>query len=389
MTRATETIYLDGNATTQVDPRVAAAIAHVWNRPGNASSRVNASGREAQRQLAAAAQQLASLCGGKADEILWTSGATEANNIAIRGSGAVYREHVMSCVTEHASVLESIRALPCCEPEEFAARRILSVPRSGRLNPEHVMQAMTDSVRVVSFMLVNNEIGVIHPIAEITRAIAERYPKVLVHCDACQAASTLAIDVHELGVDMLSLSAHKMYGPQGIGALWIREGVRAHGSIVGGSQQGGRRSGTTPVALAVGFGEAARICQSERESDARRIRALREELLARLQQGTSGVYLNGDAQFRVAGNLNIAFDGVFAEDLVEAVPELELSMGSACHGSEVTTSHVLGALGAPERLHASIRIGLGRHTTSEEIHRAADILLRAVSELRALTRACG
>ena len=386
---ATPTIYLDGNATTQVDPRVSAAIAEVWNRPGNASSRVNACGREAQRQLATAAEQLASLCGGKADEILWTSGATEANNMAIRGSGAVYREHVMSCATEHASVLESIRALPCSGSEEFAERRILTVGPSGRLSPEQVMRSMTDSIRLVSFMLVNNEIGVIHPIAEIANAIADRYPNTLVHCDASQAAATLPIDVRALGVDMLSLSAHKMYGPQGIGALWIREGVDVRSSMVGGNQQRGRRPGTTPVALAVGFGEAARICESEREGDARRIADLREELLRHLQQGTTGVHLNGDAQFRVAGNLNIAFDDVFAEDLIEAVPELELSVGSACHGNEVTTSHVLRALGTPERLHASIRIGLGRHTTSDEIQRAADVLLRAVAELRALTRACG
>jgi cysteine desulfurase len=384
-----EPIYLDGNATTRVDSRVAAAIVDVWQRPGNASSRSNVSGRHAQAQLANAADLVAALCGGKADEMLWTSGATEANNIAIRGTGAACRAHVLSCQTEHASVLNSIAALPPRDCEEPLGTSLLTVGATGLLTPDQVIRSVTESVRIVSIMLVNNEIGVIQPIAEIAQALARHHPDVLFHCDASQAGSTLPINVHDLGVDLLSLSAHKMYGPQGIGALWVRNGVRVKATLFGGGQQGGRRPGTVPVALAVGFGEAARICSVEGANDALRIQALRDTLWRRLQSGAGPVHLNGDPSARVAGNLNVSFDGVFAEDLIEAVPELELSMGSACHGDRIEPSHVLLALGKDERLHSSIRIGLGRHTTSEEVQEAATLLCDAVAELRALTRACG
>lgn len=383
-----ETIYLDNNATTQVDKRVAAAITEVWKRPGNASSRINKSGRHAQTRLARAAEQVASLCGGNADEILWTSGATEANNLAIRGSGATCRNHVLSCVTEHASVLESIRSLPIRTNEEHLGTSLIGVAPSGLVTPEQVVRRITDSTRIVSIMLVNNEIGIIQPVARIARAVAKHNPNILIHCDATQAASTLPSNVHELGVHMLSLSAHKMYGPQGIGALWVRDGVRVQASILGGGQQNGRRAGTTPIALAVGFGEAAQICQEEGASDALRIRALRDELWQQLVRITKAVHLNGDANARVAGNLNIAFDDVYAEDLIEAVPSLELSVGSACHGDRVEPSHVLSALGQPERLYSSIRIGIGRYTTKDDIQKTAAILSQAVAELRMLT-ACG
>jgi len=384
-----DTIYLDSNATTRVDSRVTAAIVDVWQRPGNASSHSNASGRHAQEQLANAAKRVAELCGGKADEILWTSGATEANNIAVRGSGAACREDVLSCQTEHASVLNSIAALPSRNCEEHLGTSLLSVGPTGLLTPDQVVRAVTKSVRIVSIMLVNNEIGVIQPIADIAKALARHHPDVLLHCDASQAGSTLPIHVHDLGVDLLSLSAHKMYGPQGIGALWVRNGIRVQGALAGGGQQNGRRPGTVPVALAVGFGEAARICSVEGANDALRIHALRDTLWRRLQTDAGHVHLNGDQFARVAGNLNVSFDGIFAEDLIEAVPELELSMGSACHGERIEPSHVLVALGRNERLHSSIRIGLGRHTTSEEVQEVATLLCNAVAQLRALTRACG
>ena len=335
MSHVKETIYLDSNATTRVDSRVIDAIVDVWQRPGNASSHSNASGRHAQAQLANAANHVAALCGGKADEILWTSGATEANNIAIRGSGAACRKHVLSCQTEHASVLNSIAALPSRDCEESLGTSLLPVGDTGLLTPDQVARAVTESVRIVSIMLVNNEIGVIQPIAEIAKVLARHHPGVLLHCDASQAGSTLPIHVHDLGVDLLSLSAHKMYGPQGIGALWVRNGIRVTGTLVGGGQQSGRRPGTVPVALAVGFGEAARICSVEGVNDALRIHALRDTLLRRLQNGAGHVHLNGDQSARVAGNLNVSFDGIFAEDLIEAVPELELSMGSACHGDRI------------------------------------------------------
>ncbi len=380
MSRDRRTVYLDYNATTPLDPRVAHAMRECWQHPGNASSRVNASARRAQEQLRQAAEDLAVLCGARSSEIVWTSGATEANNMAILSSGATRGSQILTLNTEHASVLAPIRALG-----EFAP---IAVRDDGRLAIDDVLSRVGEDTRLISIMLVNNEIGVIQPISELSRQVRKRFPHILIHCDASQAAATQSVDVQELGVDMLSLSAHKIYGPQGIGALWAREGISVRSVLCGGHQQQSRRPGTIAVPLAVGFGAAARICLRQRDDDARRIRILRDTLLADLRATVHGVHLNGSLEHRSAGNLNLFFEGIFSEDLVEELTDIEFSLGSACHGEELEPSHVLQALSRPERLHSSIRLCVGRMTTREEIVFTGRRFREAICNLRALTREC-
>jgi len=353
---------------------------------GNAASRSHVFGWRAEAAVEAARESLARGIGAREPrEIVFTSGATESNNLALLGAAQALqgrRDHLITLATEHPSVLDPCRAL---------ARRGLTltelpVDRGGLVAPDAVARAITDRTALVSVMWANNEIGVLQPIEAIARVCRES--GVLVHCDAAQAVGKLPVDVVASGVDLLSFTAHKLYGPKGVGALWVRSGrprVRLEPILFGGGHEGGLRSGTLPVALIVGFARALELSLAEREPESRRLAELRDGLLERLRAGLSDVFVNGDRSRRLPGNLNVGFAGVDADALIAGVPELALSTGSACSSARPEPSHVLKALGLPDdALRASIRIGLGRTTTLAEVEVAAE---RIIGEVQALRRA--
>jgi cysteine desulfurase len=355
-------IYLDYQATTPVDPRVLDAMLPYFNEKfGNAASRTHAYGWEAEKAVELARKRIASLLGASASEIVFTSGATESNNLAIKG---VPEGQVITVATEHKAVLDPVK--------RRGNATVLPVRPNGLLDLNQLRDAIRQDTVLVSTMHANNEIGVIQPIHEIGAICRER--GVLFHCDAAQSFGKIPVDG---GIDLTSVSAHKIYGPKGVGALYIRKGLRLAAQIDGGGHESGMRSGTLNVPAIVGFGEACAICEREMDAESTRLIALRDRFLAQLPDGAR---VNGSMEHRLAGNLNVSFEGIDAKSLLLELPQLAISTGSACTSATAEPSHVLKALGAPP----SIRIGLGRFTTEDEIDRAAALIAAAVTKLRRL-----
>jgi len=377
-------IYLDNHSTTRVDPRVVEAMLPFFSEDyGNAASRHHLFGWRAEAAVEMAREQLAAAIGAPDPrEIVFTSGATESNNLAIKGAIPA-GGHVVTAATEHPAVLE-----PCEELERRGvAVSVLPVDSQGLVDPEQVARAITERTALVSIMAANNEIGVLQPLAEIGRICRER--GVPFHTDAAQAVGKIRLDVEAMGIDLLSISAHKLYGPKGVGALLARR-RRGDGSRLsllpqmhGGGHERGLRSGTLPVPLIVGFGSAVALCIAEMESEARRLLGLRRRMLERLSESLGGVTLNGHPERRLPGSLNVSFEGIDADALISDLKGVVVSTGSACTSAKPETSHVLRALGCdPARTRSSIRIGLGRFTTAEETEVATDALVAAVEALR-------
>lgn len=377
-------VYLDCHATTPLDPRVLAAMRPWWeDNFANPGSVEHAMGREAEAAAEAARESVAELIGAEPREIVFTSGATEANNLAIKGAARFHLRHgdgtrrrVVTVATEHKCVLESVRDL---EAEGFETV-FLPVGPDGLLDPDALRDAVDERTLLVSVMAVNNEVGAIQPLSDIGAVCRER--GALFHTDAAQAAGRVRLDVEEIGCDLLSLSAHKMYGPKGVGALYVRRRPRARllPLFSGGGQERGLRSGTLPAPLLVGMGEAARIAAGEGLLDSGRVAGQAELLLSKLRAAVPGIRVNGpEAARKVPGNLSITFPGdADAQALMREAPNLCVSTGSACSSAEVAPSHVLRALGMPEReARATLRLGLGRFTSPADAERGAAMLAEA------------
>jgi len=381
-------IYLDHHATTPVAPEVVAAMLPYFSeRFGNPAGKAHALAREAHEAMEEARARVAALVGSSPEEIVFTSGATEADNLALRGAAlaaASRGRHVVTTVLEHAAVLEPARRL---EREGFAVTRV-AVGSDGLLDPAAVAAALRSDTVLVSVMAANNEIGTIQPLTEVGALCRAR--GVLFHSDAVQALGRLPVSVETWSADLLSLSAHKMYGPKGVGALYVRRGrrppVRLQPQMEGGGQERGLRSGTPNVPAIVGFGEAARLTQEALAAgEPLRLRALRDRLLHGLRESLDGIEVNGALEPRLAGNLNVSISGTDAETLLLAMGnELAVSSGAACAEAGGKGSHVLRALGLPdERVYGSLRFGLGRFNTEAEVDRAIQAVTTAVKAARA------
>jgi cysteine desulfurase len=378
-------IYLDYSATTPVDPRVAQAmIPWLSERFGNPASRSHSFGWEAEAAVEKAREEVAALVGADPREIIWTSGATESDNLAIKGAAHFYQDrgrHLITVKTEHKAVLDTVREL---EREGFDAT-YLDVRENGLIDLDVLRAALRPDTILVSVMMVNNEIGVIQPIEEIGAICREK--GIIFHVDAAQATGKTAIDLGSLPVDLMSFSAHKTYGPKGIGALYVRRKprVRLEAQMHGGGHERGLRSGTLPTHQIVGMGEAYRLAREEMAEENIRVRALRDRLLAGLS-AIEAICVNGDLGARVAHNLNISFAYVEGESLIMAVRDVAVSSGSACTSASLEPSYVLRALGREDELaHSSIRFTLGRFTTAEEIDYTIDLLRTKIGKLRDLS----
>ncbi len=378
-------LYFDYSATTPVDPRVAQEmIPYLTEHFGNASSRSHAYGWESEKGVEEARGHVAALINADPREIVWTSGATEGNNLAIKGAAQFYKtkgRHIITQKTEHKAVLDSCREL---ERQGFEVTYLDPEP-NGIVDLEKLKAAIRPDTILMSIMMVNNEIGVIQPIAEIGEIC--RAKGIIFHCDAVQAAGKVEIDMERMKVDLLTLTAHKMYGPKGIGALYVRRKprVRIEAQIHGGGHERGFRSGTLATHQIVGFGEAARIAKLEMAADNKRIRALRDKLLKGISE-LEEVYVNGDLERRIAGNLNVSFNFIEGESLIMAIKDMAVSSGSACTSASLEPSYVLRALGRSDELaHSSIRFTLGKYTTEEEVDYAIDLLRRKIAKLRELS----
>ncbi len=379
-------IYLDHHATTPVDPRVVQAMAPYWSEDfGNASSAGHAFGWRAEEAVQIARERLAAAIGASdPSEIVFTSGTTESDNLALVGLARGRRgrrDHLITSAIEHPAVLETCRFLA----NEGFALTVVPVDGEGLVDPAAVEAAITERTLAVSIMAANSEIGTLQPIEAIGRICAER--GVLLHTDAAQAVGKLPVDVRRWGVDLLAMCAHKLYGPRGIGALYIRRRrprIALQPLLHGGGHEGGLRAGTLPVPLIVGFARAVELCLADLAGEAARLRALREALWERLSGALEGVRCNGSREQRLPGNLNVSFAGVDAEQLLVALPDLALSTGSACASGSGEPSHVLAALGLPEQVaRSSLRFGIGRSNDAEQIAWAADRVVEAVTALRA------
>ena len=377
-------IYLDYHATTPVDPRVLEAmLPYFTERFGNAASRSHRFGWDASAAVDRARSQAAALIGAASNEIVFTSGATESNNLAIKGVIVGHRRagrpHIITTAIEHKSVLDT-----CVSLEAHGYRvTCLPVDRTGHLDPEDVRRAITDDTVLVSVMAASNEVGSIQPLAEIGAITRER--GVLLHSDAAQAAGKIPIDVQALGVDLLSFTAHKMYGPKGVGALYVRRRARIALAplLEGGGQERGVRSGTLNVPGIVGLGRAAEINAAELAGEGVRLRALRDRLYEGLRRNLPDVGLNGSLERRLPHNLSVHFAGVAGEAILVAIDDLALSTGSACASGSIEPSYVLKACGTPEDLAlSSLRFGLGRFTTGEEIEYAIEKVSGVIRHLR-------
>jgi cysteine desulfurase len=378
-------IYLDYSATTPVDPRVVRRmIPYLYERFGNPASRSHNYGWQAEEAVELARECVARLVGADPKEIVWTSGATESNNLAIAGAARFHRgkgKHLITMTTEHKSVLDTMRNL---EREGFTVTYLDPEP-NGLLDLGKFASALRADTILASIMLVNNEIGVVQDIGAIGTLCRER--GVLFHVDAAQATGKVAIDLSELPVDLMSFSAHKTYGPKGIGALYVgrKPRVRIEAQMYGGGHERGMRSGTLPTHQIVGMGEAFRIAHDDMAKDNERARALRDKLLAGLST-LEETYVNGDLQARVPHNLNISFNFVEGESLMMAMKGIAVSSGSACTSASLEPSYVLRALGRPDELaHSSIRFTVGRFTTEAEIDATIDLVTRNVNKLRELS----
>lgn len=384
--RNDQPIYLDYQATTPLDPRVLEAMMPYFTyKFGNPHSRSHSYGWEAEEGVEKARAQIAKLIGADEKEVIFTSGATESNNLAIRGVAEFYKDrknHIVTTMTEHKCVLDTCRHL---EQQGFEVT-YLPVQKNGLIDLDQLRSAITDKTVVVSVMAVNNEIGVIQPLAEIGMICREK--KTFFHTDAAQAAGKIPLDVEAMNIDLLSISGHKIYGPKGIGALYVRRKprVRLVPLIVGGGQERGFRSGTLPTPLCVGLGEAAEICMKEMDVEAKRLKKLQERMLKGLQAKLPEIFVNGDLEHRIPGNLNISFAYVEGESLMMGIKGLSVSSGSACTSASLEPSYVLRALGVDEELaHTSLRIGLGRFTTEQEVDTAVEELARHVTKLREMS----
>jgi cysteine desulfurase len=379
--RPNRPVYLDNQSTTPCDPRVVAAMLPWFTeRFGNPHSAEHALGREAGAAVDAARAEVAELIGGEAREVVLVSGATEANNLAIKGAARFAagqggeRRRVVTAATEHPCVLEAVRDLGA----EGFEPVVLPVEPDGRLDPARLRDALAVPTLLVSVMAANNETGVLQDIAALAAVAHET--GALFHTDAAQAAGKIALDVRAMNLDLLSLSGHKLYGPKGVGALWVRRRprVRLAPLFSGGGQERGLRSGTLPTPLVVGLGEACRLARLEMAEEAARLALERDRLLAGLRAGVPDLRVNGTLTHRLAGNLNLVFPGVTAQALMAAVPDLCISTGSACSSAEVSTSHVLRAMGVAEPdARGSLRLGLGRFTSAADVDFAAGALAAA------------
>lgn len=378
-------IYLDSHSTTPCDPRVFEAMRPYFTEIcGNPASRDHRFGREAEAAVETARAAIASLIKADPREIIFTSGTTESNNLAIKGLARQYAEkgnHIVSAVTEHKSVLESLRRL---EQEGFEVT-LVPVDGNGLVDPREIERAITPKTILISIMAANNEVGTIAPIAEIGRIA--RNKGVCFHTDAAQAFGKIPLDVEAMKIDLMSFSAHKVYGPKGIGALYVRRErprVRLLPIVDGGGHEQGLRSGTLNVPAIVGFGRAAEIAAQEMGAEGQRVAALRDRLYQRIAASLDEVYLNGHPTLRLPGNLNLSFAYVEGEALLqELTDEIAVSSGSACASASLEPSYVLQALGVgPERLHTAIRFGVGRFNTEEEIDFAARRVVEAVKKIR-------
>ena len=375
-------IYLDYGATTPVDPRVVDAMIP-WLREhfGNAASRSHAWGWEAEEAVERARGQVAALIGADPRELVWTSGATESTNLALKGAAQFYKgkgRHLITWKTEHKATLDTMREL---ERQGFEVS-YLDVQEDGLVNLAAFKAALRPDTVLVSVLFVNNEIGVIQDVPAIGALCREN--GTLLHVDAAQATGRVEIDVKTLPIDLMSMTAHKTYGPKGVGALYVRRKprVRLEAQIHGGGHERGMRSGTLPTHQIVGMGEAARLARAEMQAEAGRIAALRDRLWASIAD-LGGVGQNGDPARRVAGALNVRFAGVEGESMIMAMKDIAVSSGSACTSASLEPSHVLRAIGLGDELaHASLRFSLGRFSTAEEVALAADAIRRAVTRLR-------
>ncbi|MFN7226798.1 MAG: IscS subfamily cysteine desulfurase [Holosporales bacterium] len=380
-------IYLDYQATTPTDPRVVDAMLPWFNTQfGNPHSRNHAYGWEAEEATDIAREHLAKLINADAKDVIFTSGATESNNLALKGVLGFYKEkknHLITCVTEHKCILDSARHLE----EQGVEVTYLPVKPDGLIDLEQLKAAITDKTALVSIMAVNNEIGVIQPLADIGTICRER--GVFFHTDAAQAAGKIPLDVEAMKIDLLSISGHKIYGPKGIGALYVRRRnprVRLVALIHGGGQERGMRSGTLATPLCVGLGEACRLAGLEMANEAERLKGLQQRFLNKLNAGLTDIYINGSVTARIPGNLNISFAFVEGESLMMGIKELAVSSGSACTSASLEPSYVLRALGVEEELaHTSLRIGFGRFTTEEDLNIAAEKITHEVNRLRAMS----
>ncbi|OJX80887.1 IscS subfamily cysteine desulfurase [Magnetospirillum sp. 64-120] len=384
--RPGQPIYLDYQATTPCDPRVVEKmLPYFTEKFGNPHSRNHAYGWEAEEAVEQAREQVAAIIGADAKEIIFTSGATESNNLAIKGVAQFYKDkkdHIVTVVTEHKCVLDTCRHL---EQEGFKVT-YLPVKPNGLIDLAELEAVVTDKTAIVSVMGVNNEIGVIQPLAEIGAICRKK--GAFFHTDCAQAVGKIELDVNAMNIDLMSISGHKIYGPKGIGALYVRRRprVRIVPMINGGGQERGMRSGTLATPLCVGLGEACAIAQAEMGAEAERLRGMRDRLLGGLKQRLPEIYVNGDLDNRVAGNINISFAFVEGEGLMMGVKDLAVSSGSACTSASLEPSYVLRALGLDaEMAHTSLRFGLGRFTTQEDIDYAIDHTVKAVEHLRSLS----
>ena len=381
-------IFMDYHSTTPVDPRVLAEmLPYFTEKFGNASSRNHAFGWSAEEAVEYARERIAKLIGASSEkELVFTSGATESNNLAIKGVADYYRDkgdHIITCVTEHKAVLDTCKRL---EKECFRVT-YLPVAKDGRVDPDDVKKAITDKTILVSIMLANNEIGSVHPLYDIGQITRER--GVLFHTDAVQGAGKVPFDVQKMNLDLVSLTAHKMYGPKGVGALWIRRSkprVRLVAQMDGGGHERGNRSGTLNVPSIVGFGKAAEILNLEGLEESAGILRLRERLRTKLQNALDETYINGSMEHRLPGNLNISFAFVEGEAMMMAIKDVAVSSGSACTSASLEPSYVLRALGVGDELaHSSIRFGLGRFNTEEEVDYVANLVIGKVKKLREMS----
>jgi len=381
-------IYLDNHATTPLDERVLAAmLPYFTEKFGNASSKNHAFGWEAEAAVDTAREQVARSIGASSPrEIIFTSGATESDNLGIKGVAQAYRErgnHIVTCATEHKAVLDACKAL---EKQGFKVT-YLRVQTNGLLDLQRLEDAMTDKTILVSIMAGNNEIGTIQPVQEIGRLTRKK--GILFHSDATQAVGKIPIDVNQMGIDLLSLTAHKIYGPKGVGALYVRDAhprVKVTPMLDGGGHERGMRSGTLNVPGIVGLGVACELGQKEMSGEAERLLGLREHLRTGLFEQLEDVYLNGDSVRRLPGNLNVSFAYIDGESLMMGLKEIAVSTGSACTSASLEPSHVLKALGVEESLaHASIRFGIGRFNTAEDIEYTIGRVAEEVCRLRRIS----
>ena len=381
-------IFMDNHSTTAVDLRVVHAMLPFFTQHyGNAASRNHVFGWTAEAAVEHARGQVAAVIGGDGKEIVWTSGATESNNLAIKGAAGFLKKqgnHIITVETEHKSVLDTCKRLE----REGCTVTYLRPAKDGLVTPEQVTEAMTDKTILVSIMVANNEIGVVQPIEAIGAAIKAKNPKTLFHTDAVQAFGKIPFNVDRAKVDLVSVSAHKVYGPKGVGALWVRRKprVRIDPIIDGGGHERGMRSGTLAVPLLVGFGKAAELAREEMDDEAVRLRSLRDRLYKGITSRLTETYVNGSMEHRLPGNLNISFAFVEGESLLMALKDVAVSSGSACTSASLEPSYVLRALGVGDELaHTSIRFGLGRFNTEAEVDFVIDLVVKSVERLRSLS----